>query len=438
MTARYESARRHYVWSRLSRDDVDSGYPLLISAGRGVRVRDVDDNEYLDLTSSASRASSLGYGDERMTAALTAQAERLHYAGTGFIAADIAITLAERLAELPPSGLETTVFSGSGSEANEVALKLAKIVQRENGKPRAFKVISRWNDYHGSVGLAQDASDWLAIRVPAEPGAPGFSRIPAPTCDHCPFGLEHPSCNLRCADFLADQIEHEGPELVAAFLIEPIAQANGVQLPPPGYLERIREICDGYGVLFIADELITGFGRCGSWFAVEHWGVQPDIVTLGKGVTAGYFPLAATRFGAAIHDTVSVLPDVHTYGGHPVGAAAALAAIAIYEQDGLIERARELGADLLDCLQQLTDVPAVTGVRGLGMWCALDFSGDGEEPPTPPQTLRAVVMRARALGVLVCQNGTAIELAPALNIAREDLHEGLERFGRAVREVCVG
>ena len=424
------------MWSRLSGEDVDSGFPLLLTRGEGVRVRDVDDREYLDLTSSASRASSLGYGDQRMAAALGEQVNELHYAGTGFIAAEVTIRLAERLAELPPPGLETTVFSGSGSEANEAAIKLAKLYQREHGKPRAYKVISRWNDYHGSVGLAQEASDWLAVRVPSEPGPPGVSRIPAPDCDHCPFGLEHPSCNLRCADFLADHIEHEGPELVAALLIEPIAQANGVQLPPPGYLERLREICDRYGVIFIADELITGFGRCGAWFAVEHWGVEPDIITLGKGVTAGYFPLAATRVRAAIRDAVAALPDVHTYGGHPVGAAAALRAIAIYEEDGLIERARVLGEELLRELGALAEVDAVSRVRGLGMWAAVDFSGDRDTPPTAPATLRAIVMRARARGVLVCQNGSAIELAPALTIAREDLLEGVALFAGAVREVC--
>ena len=187
--ASYASAREHYMYSRLSREDVDSGYPLILRPGKGVRVRDVEDNEYLDLMSSASRASFLGYGDERMAAAMQAQLQELHYAGTGPFVAETTIGSAERLADAAAGNLSTTVFSSSGSEANEVAIKLAKLYQREHGKPRAYKVVSRWNDYHGSVGLAQDASDWLGVRAPAEPGAPGFSRIPAPTCHRCPFGL---------------------------------------------------------------------------------------------------------------------------------------------------------------------------------------------------------------------------------------------------------
>ncbi len=433
----YNTAQEFYIWPRVPRADVDAGFPLIFEDGGGVQLRDVEGNEYLDLMSSSTRASALGYGDERMASAISSQLLTLHYAGTGSQVAEPTVRLAERLAKLPPHHLVTTVFTGSGSEANEAAIKMARLYQRERGKPRAFKVISRWFDYHGSVGGAQEASDWLGVRVPAEPGPPGFSRIPAPTCSRCAFGLTYPSCNLRCADFLADHIEHEGPELVAAFLVEPIAQANGVQIPPPGYLARVREICRRYEVLFIADEVITGFGRTGEWFGIQHWDVEPDIMTVAKALTAGYLQLAATIVPADMRDALSTFPDIHTFGGHPAAAVAALTAISIYENDGLIDQAKGLGSELLAGLQRLSDMPIVREVRGLGLWAAVEFTqGPDSLKPLAPEILRAIVLRARSLGVLVSQNAMAIELAPPLIITSEELAEGLSRFERAVREVC--
>ena len=432
----YSAAREFYIWPRVPRADVEAGFPLIFEEGKGVHLRDVEGNEYLDLMSSSTRASALGYGDERMVSAISSQLLTLHYAGTGSQAGAPAVELAQRLAALTPHDLTATVFTGSGSEANEAAIKLARLYHRERGKPHAFKVISRWDDYHGSLGGAQEASDWLGVRVPSEPGPPGFSRIPAPTCSRCAFGLEFPSCNLRCADFLADHIEHEGPELVSAFLIEPMPQANGVQLPPPGYLQRVFEICRRYEVLFIADEVITGFGRTGEWFGVQHWEIEPDIMTMAKAITAGYLPLAATIVRADIRDALKLFPDIHTFGGHPASAAAALTALSIYENDGLVDRAKELGAELLAGLQRLSDLPFVTDVRGLGMWAAVEFGTgpDGREP-LAPQTLRAMVLRARSLGVLVSQNARSIELAPPLIITSEELADGLALFEQAVREV---
>ena len=434
----YANAREFYIWPRVPRADVDAGFPLIFDEGGGVHLRDVDGNDYLDLMSSSTRASALGYGDERMASAISSQLLTLHYAGTGSQVAEPTLALAERLGKLPPHNLVTTVFTGSGSEANEAAIKMAKLYQRERGKPRAFKVISRWYDYHGSVGSAQEASDWLGVRVPAEPGPPGFSRIPAPTCNQCAFGLTYPSCNLRCADFLADHIEHEGPELVSAFLIEPIAQANGVQIPPPGYLTRVHEICQRYEVLFIADEVITGFGRTGEWFGIQHWEIEPDIMTVAKALTAGYLPLAATIVPAEMRDALSTFPDIHTFGGHPAAAVAALTAISIYESDGLVDRAKELGDELLAGLRRLSDLPVVREVRGLGLWAAVEFTrGPGSGEPLAPEILRAIVLRARSLGVLVSQNAMAIELAPPLIITSDELSEGLSRFEQAVRDVCT-
>jgi adenosylmethionine-8-amino-7-oxononanoate aminotransferase len=437
----YSSATEHYIWPLLSRAEVAGGVPQLLRDGDGVRVRTVDGDEYLDLMSTVSRASSLGYGEERIARAVYDQLRRLHYGGTAHSQADVTIELAERIAALAPGDLTASVFVGSGSEANEAAFKLARFYHHARGtKPRAYKVIARWNDYHGAAGGATAASDWLGVRRPVEPGVPGFSRIPSPISYRCPFGYDHDGCSgecgLRCADYLEQQILHEGPELVSAFILEPIAQADGVQIPPPGYLQRVKEICERYDVVFIADEVITGFGRTGEWFSVNHWDVEPDIMTMAKALTAGYIPLGATIASKAIRDALHGYPDIHTYGGHPAAAVAALTAIEIYESEGLPARAAREGAHVLETLRELEHLDAVGEVRGLGLWAAVDFTADPTtREPLPAQTLKAIVSRTRELGVLVSNNGAAIEVAPPLIISREDLDEGLGRFAQAVREI---
>jgi adenosylmethionine-8-amino-7-oxononanoate aminotransferase len=432
------TAKEHYIWPQLSRSEVDEGVPQLLAEGDGVRVKTVEGDEYLDLMSTVSRASSLGYGEERIASAVYEQLQRLHYGGTAHSQADVTIELAERIAELAPGSLKATVFVGSGSEANEAAFKLARFYHQAKGqKPRAYKVISRWNDYHGAAGGATAASDWLGVRRPVEPGVPGFSHIPSPNSYRCPFGIDPADYGVMCADYLEQQIIHEGPELVSAFILEPIAQADGVMLPPPGYLQRVREICTRYDVIFIADEVITGFGRTGEWFSVDHWDIEPDIMTMAKALTAGYVPLGATIASAEIQDAIDSYPDIHTYGGHPAAAAAALTAISIYESEGLLQRAAEEGAHALETLRRLEDLDAVGQVRGLGLWVAVDFTSDpATREPLPPEKLKAIVARTRELGVLVSNNGTAIEIAPPLVISREDLDEGLARFSQAIREVC--
>jgi putrescine aminotransferase len=289
----HEMAYDHFIWPLQHRDDMDAEPPLIFTEGNGVHLRDIDGNDYLDLMGALTRAASLGYGREDMVAAMQHQLSRLHYAGTSGQAADTSVRLAAELARRTPGDLTACAFAGSGSEANEGAFKIARDYHHATDKPRAYKVISRWDAYHGSVGGALAASDLLDVRHPGEPGVPGVSHIPAPTCYRCPFGLEYPSCGVMCAEYLEKEIQHQGPELVSAFIAETVMQANGVQVPPPEYLPRVQEICHEYNVLFIVDEVITGFGRTGAWFASEHWDLEPDILTLAKSMTAGYAPLGA-------------------------------------------------------------------------------------------------------------------------------------------------
>jgi adenosylmethionine-8-amino-7-oxononanoate aminotransferase len=240
-----------------------------------------------------------------------------------------------------------------------------------------------------------------------------------------------------CADYLERQIQHEGPENVAAFIAEPIMQAHGVQTPTAEYFARVREICDRYDVLLIVDEVITGFGRTGSWFASEHYGIKPDIMTMAKALTAGYVPMGAVIARPELIDALPVFRDVHTFSGHAGAAAAANATIAIKERDGLIAKARDDGEYLLDALHEYLDPHPIVGqVRGKGMWLAVDFTRDKEtREPFEDDTVRAVVRRMYEHGVIASPIGTAFEMAPPLIASRADLDEAVRVAALAIDEI---
>ena len=231
-----------YIWPLVPKERIAAEGPMVLVEGRGSRVRDAAGREYLDLSSGITRASSLGYGNEEIVAAVSAQLAKLHYAGTAEYQADVVFELAEKLGELTPGNLGPVYFTESGTAANEAAFKLARYYQQATGKPRAYKVISRWNAYHGAIGTPMAVSDWLGVRLPADPGVPGVSFVPGPTCYRGPSGVGEPPETAYYLEALEQQIVHEGPELVAALIAEPVMQANGVQVPPEDYFPGVREI----------------------------------------------------------------------------------------------------------------------------------------------------------------------------------------------------
>jgi adenosylmethionine-8-amino-7-oxononanoate aminotransferase len=250
------------------------------------------------------------------------------------------------------------------------------------------------------------------------------SFVPGPTCYRGPTGVGEPPATSYYLEALEQQIVHEGPELIAALIAEPVMQANGVQIPPDDYFPGVRELCDRYGIVLIADEVICGFGRTGTWFGIEHWDVQPDMITMAKALTAAYMPLGAAIVKQEIWDALESFPDVHTFGGHAGAGAAAMAAIGIYEREGLIQRAREVGEQMLRLLRPLEEHEIVGEVRGLGMWAAIDFTTDpGTRAPMPFDDVHRIVVRAREQGLVVTQTGGAIELAPRLDVPTEELEE---------------
>ena len=431
-------AMEHCIFPLAQMDEVRRDGPLLYVRGEGVRITDAEGREYLDMMSSHTRANSLGYGNREIAEAVGRQLAELHYVGTVSNLAPPTIELADKIADLAPDGLSKVLFVNDGSEAVEAAIKIAKQYHAHAGKPRAHKIISRWNAYHGATMGAIGATDWLGTRHIAEPGVPGYSLIPGPSHYRNPFDMEDEAYFAFCADYLERQIQHEGPDFVAAFIAEPIMQAHGVQPPTAEYFGRVREICDKYGVLLIIDEVITGFGRTGAWFASEHYGIQPDIMTMAKALTAGYMPMGAVVARPELIDALPVFRHVHTFSGHAGAAAAANTVIAIKERDGLIGQAREHGAYMLDSLREYLDPHPIVGqVRGVGMWLAVDFTADkATRAPFEDDTVRAVVRRMYELGVIASPIGTAFEVAPPLIATRDDIDETVRVARQAIDEIA--
>lgn len=432
------TAMEHCVFPLAPVEDVRREGPRVYVKGEGVRLTDLEGRQYLDMMSSHTRANSLGYGNSEIAEAVGRQLADLHYVGTVTNLAPPTVALADKIADLAPDGLSKIVFVNDGSEAVEAAIKIAKQYHAHAGKPRANKIISRWNAYHGATMGAIGATDWLGTRHISEPGVPGYSLIPGPSHYRNPFGMEDEAYFAFCADYLERQIQHEGPEYVAAFIAEPVMQANGVQPPTAEYFGRVREICDRYGVLLIIDEVITGFGRTGAWFASDHYGIKPDIMTMAKALTAGYMPMGAAIARPELIDALPVFRHVHTFSGHAGAAAAANTVIAIKEREGLIEKARANGAYMLDALHEYLDPHPIVGqVRGLGMWLAADFTADKEtREPFEDDTVKVIVQRMYDRGVIASPIGTAFEMAPPLIATKDDIDEAVRVAAQAIDDVA--
>jgi adenosylmethionine-8-amino-7-oxononanoate aminotransferase len=434
-------ALEHCLFPLVDRAHLLREGPKLMTAGSGLTVRDQDGTPYLDMISGFTRANSLGYGNEEIARAQYEQARTLHYAGTVDMVTGPMARLAQRIAGLAPGNLSKVFFSSGGSEAVEAALKIATHYQHGSGKkPRAYKTIARWNAYHGATAGAMALTNHLSVAASPDPRVPGVSHIPDPQCYRNAFGMDQTAYFAFCADYLEQQILHEGPELVAAFIGEPVMQANGAQVPPASYWQRVREICTRYGVLLIVDEVICGFGRTGAWFAAEHFGVQPDIMTTAKALTAGYAPMGATVTTPEIADAIPHFRHVHTYSGHASCAATALAVIGIVARDGLVDAAAANGAYFQDALRAaLGDLACVGDIRGLGHWQAIDFTADRASKAVPPDGMvKAVVAAMYARGVLAGAAGTAIEFAPALIATRADFDRTVMVTAESIAAVAPG
>jgi adenosylmethionine-8-amino-7-oxononanoate aminotransferase len=429
----------HCIFPLVPTADVYRDGPTVFAEGSGASLVDINGKTYLDMMGSHTRANSLGYGNDEVARAMYEQARRLHYVGTANYLSEPMVRLATKVAELAPGRLSKVVFVSGGSEAVETALKIAKQYQQNGPKPRAYKIISRWNAYHGATMGALSVTDWLAVRDVFDPRLPGHSFVANPSRYRNPYGMENDEEYAElCTKHLERQIQFEGPDLVAAFIGEPIMQANGVQIPPKAYWQRVREICTKYGVMMIVDEVITGFGRTGHWFASEYFGIEPDIMTMAKAITGGYAPMGAVITRDEIADGIPMFRHVHTFSGHATGCAAANAVIAIKQREGLVPRAKANGEYFLAALKAAVAThPIVGDVRGIGHWHAVDFTADRKtRAPFTDDTVKAVVHRMADLGVIAGVMGSALEMAPPLIVMRADLDRAVEVCAQAIEQTA--
>jgi taurine---2-oxoglutarate transaminase len=348
-------ARKHtlYEWSAQSKVD-----PIPVARAKGIYFWTPEGKRFIDLNSQLMSVN-IGHGDPRVIEAIQQQAATLAYANP-FMATEVRALLGAKLAEITPGDIDTFFFTNAGSEANENAIKIARFFTGRQ------KILARYRSYHGatagSISLTGDPRRWAA-----EPGIPGVVHIVDPY-----HGIERgwDSAEQALAT-LEEVIQLEGPQTIAAFILEPVTGTNGILVPPDGYLQGVRDICTRHGILMIADEVMTGFGRTGEWFAVNHWKVVPDLITMAKGLTSSYLPLGAVgmRHHIAQHFENKVFYGGLTYNSHPMGCAAALATISVYEEDHLIENARKMGAVMKRLLADLhSRHPSVGAVRSIGLF----------------------------------------------------------------------
>ena len=425
----------HLILHRTSRQDVAKGISVIVK-GEGVRVFDQDGNSYMDMEAGGTRPVHAGYGrSELAQAGYDQMCEMAYFTPMGFANAP-AMKLADKLAEITPPGIQRFTFECDGSEAVETAMKLAKHYHYYRGDQGRFKVISRRGAYHGVNGIGVRA---LGIVMPMrqlmEPLAPGAAFIESPYCYRCHHNLTYPDCDMACARELERVIEFEGPEQISMFIGEPIQQGFGAYKPPAEYWPVIQEICNQYGILLVIDEVICGFGRTGQMFATQHFDVQPDLITMAKGLTSGYVPLGAVGCSERITEPIELLNHLHTYGNHPVSCAVALRNLELLEGEELVHNSEEMGRYFLDGLKTLLHHPSVGEVRGTGLWLAIDFTVDKDSrTPFPTKNLMNIIGRAKEKGILVKTMGMALEIAPPLVITKDEIDEVMPLLDACISE----
>ena len=417
---------RHVLHSWSVRSAID---PIPVAGAEGRYFWDYDGKRYLDFASQLVNVS-LGHQHPKVVAAIKDQADRLTTIGP-MMANEQRSELARLLAEVTPGDLTMSFFTNGGAEANENAIKLAR------WKTGRQKIVARYRSYHGatagSITLTGDPRRW-----PAEPGIPGVVRILDPYTYRCPAGHPDPCPVCTGTPHLEEILQYEGPGTVAAVILETVTGTNGVIVPPDGYLQAVREVCDRHGILLIFDEVMAGFGRTGKWFACDHWDVVPDILTVAKGINSGYVPLGAMVISEELAGWVrdKYFAGGLTYSGHPLACAAGVASIEAFREEGIVENSAELGAVLGERLRGLAEShEAIGDVRGLGLFYGVELVKDRKtrEPLVPFNAsgeafapMAKIFKAALERGLYLMIHWNVIIVAPPLTITPEELDEGLE------------
>ena len=418
-------SRKHtlYEWSAQSQVD-----PLPVARAKGVYFWTPEGKRYLDFNSQLM-CVNVGHGDERVVRAIQERAATLAYANP-FMATEVRARLGAKLAEITPGDIDPFFFTNGGAEATENAIKMSRLFTGRH------KILARYRSYHGatagSITLTGDPRRWAA-----EPGLPGVVHVLDPY-----HGVERGwETAQQSLAMLEEVIQLEGPQTIAAFILETVTGTNGILVPPDGYLQGVRELCTRHGILMIADEVMCGFGRTGKWFAVDHWGVVPDLLCMAKGLTSAYVPLGAVgmRRPIAQHFQDKVYPGGLTYNSHPLACAAALATIAAYEEDGMIDNAAKMGAVMKGLLADLERKhPSVGAVRSIGLFGIVELVRDGKtRQPLAPYNGTSPEMAAigkffRQEGLYTFVRWNTFFTNPPLCVTEEQLREGFAIIDKAL------
>ncbi len=420
----------------------------IIVEGNGSRVTDIDGKEYIDAFSSLWNVV-IGHGRKPVASAISKQLKKIEYYSPFFgFSTPPAIELAAKVVSLMPKewNMGHVMFTCGGSETNDTNMKLARLYWAAKGKDEKKKIISRNLAYHGVTFGALTATGIEFFKMNFDPLPPGFVHIMAPYCYRCELALTYPECGVACAKQLEEAILREGPDTVAAFIGEPAMGTGGVIIPPDEYWPMIREICDKYDVLFLADEVITGFGRTGKMFGCMNWDVRPDLVSIAKGITSGYFPLGGAIASNEIFETIKnnlpdFLPFLHgfTYNNHPVGCAAGLANLKIIEDEKLVENAAEMGGYLQDRLKGLYDHKSVGDIRSLGLMAAIEIVKDRETKEQigmfPMESTHRIEELIWEKGVYARAMMENIAVAPPLSITKEEIDTIVDAIDSSIAQM---
>ncbi|HTQ27068.1 MAG TPA: aminotransferase class III-fold pyridoxal phosphate-dependent enzyme [Puia sp.] len=420
-----------FSWSK--QKDLD---PIAVKFGEGVYLYDYNDKRYIDFSSGLMNVN-IGHGNQRVTDAVISQMREISYVTPG-CATRARGELGKKLASIAPPGITKTLFTTGGAEAIENALKLARLYTGRH------KIIARYRAFHGaSYGAMSAGGDPRKLPSDAQQ-VPNIIHVEDPYCYRCPWGKEPASCSRECVSHVERIIQFEGPENIAALLMEGESGSSGCIKYPPGYLSAIRELCSKHGILFIADEVMSGFGRTGSWFAVDQQEVIPDMIVTAKGITSGYLPLGALM----VSDRIASYFDDHvlwlglTYSAHPVCCAAAREVLDIYEDEKLLENAKAMGQYLEQSMQALKNIhPCIGDFRNTGLLGCLELvrNRESREPMAPfnakaseMTVMNKVAARLKELGMYTFVRWNYVFIAPPLCINREEMDEGLSILSRAL------
>ena len=377
-------------WTQMA----ENGEPLVMIEGEGIRVTDSSGQTWVDVC-GGYYSVNVGYGRHEISYAVYEQLKRVTFFPNGTTTVPV-IELCQKIADMSPGSLSRTYLNCGGSEANETAINITRAYHKRLGQSGKYKVISRRNSYHGTLGQTMWMGESSSNHGQSdfEPRYPGMLHVPNPNPYRCELGGETASeCAVRCAEAVEKLILEEGPETVAAFIAEPIAQPTGSAVPGNEYWPMIRNICDQYNVILIVDEVITGFGRTGKMFGMDHWNIVPDIMTIGKGMSSSYLPVSGTVVREEIADRFGGMGNqlnmAVTHSGHPVAAVAALKNIEIIESEGLVENSAEVGGYFKHQLQEMAnDHPSMGNVDGVGLFLGIDIVNEKDNIPDSKLALK--------------------------------------------------